>query len=80
MPLINNVQEIQIDDVKDIVVSTIEPDADMTSSAYVRIVQFYTTEKMDVNRRPVLTIRCYGGNQQNNDISPLQIAVPPDTF
>ena len=80
MPLITNVQEIQIDDIVSIEVSPILPDADLTSSLYVRLVQIYITPKADVNRRPILTIRCYGGNQQSNDTSPLQIAVPQDTF
>jgi len=80
MALNVNNMEIEIDGLASIEVSTIAPDQDLTSSAYVRLIQFYTDPKGDTNRRPVLTVRCYGGNQQDNDTSPLQIAVPPDTF
>jgi hypothetical protein len=80
MPLTTNYQEIEIDGTASIEVSQIQPDADTTQSNYVRIVQFYTDPPMMTNRRPILTVVCHGGNQQNNDTSPLQIAVPPDTF
>jgi len=80
MPLKFNVAEIEIDEVTEIMVSLIQPDSDLSSSAYVRLIQIYTDPKLAANRRPLLTIRLYGGNQQNNDTSALQISVPADTF
>jgi hypothetical protein len=80
MALTFNVAEIEIDETTEVVVSTIQPDADLSSSAYVRLIQIFTDPKLSANRRPLLTIRLFGGNQQNNDTSPLQISVPADTF
>jgi hypothetical protein len=78
MGLVVNRQEMEIDGLNQIVVSTIQPDKN--SSAYVRIIQFYTDTVDTDNRRPVLTVTLYGGNQQNLDQSPLDIAVPASVF
>jgi hypothetical protein len=61
--------------VVNIEVSSIQPDKN--STAYVRLVQFYDQSQNDnPNRRPVLEIACYGGDQTVSDLTPLEITIP----
>jgi hypothetical protein len=60
--------------VQSIVISPIQPDTN--STAYLRLVQIYTDPPTTVNRRPVLEIALYGGDQSINDQSELQITIP----
>jgi hypothetical protein len=61
--------------VASIEVSSIQPD--QASTSYVRLVQFYTQTAADnPNRRPVLEIVCYGGDQTVSDMTALEIAIP----
>jgi hypothetical protein len=61
--------------VKSIEVSPIQPDPN--STAYVRLVQFYDQTQTDnPNRRPILEIACYGGDQTVSNLTPLEIAIP----
>ena len=67
--------KLRIDGVASIEVSPIQGDKDTT--AYVRLVQFYTESVIDnPNRRPVLEIACYGGDQTVSNMTPLDIAIP----
>lgn len=61
--------------VASIEVSPIQPDPN--STAYVRLVQFYDQTATDnPNRRPVLEIACYGGDQNIANPTPLEITIP----
>jgi hypothetical protein len=57
-----------------IVVSTIEPDT--KSNSYVRLVQIYADMPDVLDRRPVVELMLYGGDQTAADKSPLMISVP----
>lgn len=70
-------QLLEIDGVQSIVLSTIQPD--LSSSAYIRLIQIYTDPPSNTNRRPVLTLQLHGGNQNTNDQSGLAVAIPPIT-
>jgi hypothetical protein len=74
---IDNVQLSQ-DGVQGIVVSPIQPD--QNSTAFVRLVQIYTDPSTVQNRRPVITLKLYGGDQSINDMTPLEIATPTFDF
>jgi hypothetical protein len=61
--------------VASIEVSPIQPDPN--STFYVRLVQFYDQTQTDnPNRRPILEIACYGGDQTVSNIAPLEIQIP----
>jgi hypothetical protein len=70
-----DISRLIVQGVANIVVSVIQPDEN--STAYVRLVQFYTESVIDnPNRRPVLEIACYGGDQTTANPTPLEITIP----
>jgi hypothetical protein len=67
--------KLSIEGVASIEVSPIQPDP--ASTYYVRLVQFYAETAADnPNRRPILEIACYGGDQTLANPTPLEIAIP----
>lgn len=78
MPVQISSQTLELDGVQSILVSDIQPDPN--SDYYVRILTFFTDPATTLNRTPVLIINLYGGSQQNNDITELQIQTPSLEF
>jgi hypothetical protein len=74
MPFSFDTAKIRIDDVTSIQISDIAADPESTS--YKRLIQIYTDPTTTVNRRPVLELSVYGGDQQISDNTPLEIAIP----
>jgi hypothetical protein len=65
---------LRIDGVQSIEISPIQPDT--SSTQYVRLIQLYTDPPNVDNRRPVIEIAVYGGDQTVNDQSQLEILIP----
>jgi hypothetical protein len=65
---------LRIDGVQSIEISPIQPDT--SSTQYVRLIQLYTDPSTVENRRPVLEIAVYGGDQTVNDQTQLEILIP----
>jgi hypothetical protein len=74
MPYSYEYSKLRVDGVFTLAISDIQPDADTTQ--YVRLVQVYTDPPSSVNRRPVLEIAVYGGDQQVSDMTPIEITLP----
>jgi hypothetical protein len=74
MPFSFDTAKIRVDDVTSIQISDIAADTEGTS--YKRLIQIYTDPSTAVNRRPVLELSVYGGDQQIGDNTPLEIAIP----
>jgi hypothetical protein len=65
---------LRIDGVQSIEISPIQPD--QAGTQYVRLIQLYTDPPTTTNRRPVLEIAVYGGDQTVNDKTQLEILIP----
>lgn len=75
MPFTFDLSRLRLDGVVTIVVSPIQPDQDTTQ--YVRLIQLYTESTADnPNRRPIIEIACYGGDQTISNPTALEIAIP----
>jgi hypothetical protein len=55
-------------------ISVISPDPN--SNAYVRLIQIYADLPAVTDRRPIVELLLYGGDQTAGDVTPLQINVP----
>ena len=65
---------LNLQGVQSIIISTIQ--ADTASTQYVRLIQLYTDPPDTPNRRPILELALYGGDQTTNDMGALEIQVP----
>jgi hypothetical protein len=65
---------LRIDGVQSVEISPIQPDT--SSTQYVRLIQIYTDPSTTTNRRPVLEIAVYGGDQTVNSTAELEILIP----
>jgi hypothetical protein len=55
-------------------ISVIAPDPN--SNSYVRLIQIYADLPDVTNRRPIVELLLYGGDQTAGNVTPLQINVP----
>jgi hypothetical protein len=53
--------------------------SDPNSNSYVRLIQIYADLPEVTNRRPIVELLLYGGDQTAGDVTPLQISVPGGT-
>jgi hypothetical protein len=65
---------LRVDGVQSIVISNISPDP--LSTEYVRLIQIYTDPATNTNRRPIVEVAVYGGDQQVADQTALEITIP----
>ncbi len=71
-------QVIELDGIQTVLVSDIQPDTN--SDYFVRILTFFTDPPSVSNRQPVLTLKLYGGSQQNHDQLELELTTPSLQF
>lgn len=74
MPFTFDNSKLNVQGVQSVVISDIQPD--QNSTQYLRLIQIYTDPVTVVNRRPVIELALYGGDQTVNDKAELEIQVP----
>jgi hypothetical protein len=71
-------QVIELDGIQTVLVSDIQPDTN--SDYFVRILTFFIDPPSVINRQPILTVKLYGGSQQNHDQLELELTTPSLQF
>jgi hypothetical protein len=74
MPYSYESSKLRIDGVFTLTIGPIQPDTD--TEQYVRLIQIYTDPPSNTNRRPILEVAVYGGDQQVADQTPIEISLP----